>query len=189
MSGQTWQEILVAAQAAGTNFTNYTTAKTVLPSGCLYTFPANYFTIGKTLRITVAGGLSNIVTTPGTFVLQVMLGSVIAFTTGNIQLNATAHTALPFWLDILLTCRAVGASTSANLMGMGRLQGIQPTLTAAQTDAVNTGGIFSAPATAPAVGTGWDSTAAQTLDFFCGFSIANGGNGIQVQHYLVESLN
>jgi hypothetical protein len=74
-------------------------------------------------------------------------------------------------------------------MGGGILQGIHFTLTAGQTDAVNTAGAFAVPATAPAVGTGFDSTIANTMDFFVGFSISNAGNGVQVQQYIVEALN
>src|SRR6266436_2141581 len=107
MSLQTFQETLVQQRAAGTNFNTYTTAKTVINQNDLFQFPPNYFQIGKKLRITVAGGLSNIVTTPGTVALQVMLGSIVVFTTGNIQLNATAHVLLPFWLDVLLRCDSV----------------------------------------------------------------------------------
>jgi len=186
---QTWQETLVVQSVVGTLFDTYTTAKTVIPATALYTFGPNYFSEGKALRITVMGSLKNIVTTPGTVTMQVMLGSIVVFTTGAIQLNATAHAVLPFWLDVLLTCRAIGVTTSANFMGQGRLQGIQPTLTAAQVDAVNTGGIYSAPATVPAVGTGFDSTIANILDFWTGFSISNVGNGIRVEQYLVEALN
>lgn len=189
MSLQTWSETLVAQSVAGTLFNTYTTAKTVLPATSLYTFPPNFFQIGRSIRVTAAGGLSNIVTTPGTVTMQVMLGTIVVFTTGAIQLNATAHTTLPFWLNVVLTCRAIGVTTSANFMGMGHLQGIMPTLTAAQVDAVNTGGIFSAPAAAPAVGTGFDSTIANILDFWAGFSISNAGNGVQVQQYFAESLN
>jgi len=189
MSAQSFQETIINQRVAGTLFDTYTSAKTVIPATSLITFPANYLSIGKSFRITVMGGLSNIVTTPGTVTMQVMLGSVAVFTTGAIQLNATAHTLLPFWLEVLLTVRAIGSSTSANFMGMGRLQGIQPTLTAGQTDAANTGGIFSAPATAPTVGTCYKSTIANILDFWTGFSISNAGNGIQVQQYIVEALD
>lgn len=189
MSMQTWVETLVTQHAAGTAMNTYTTAKSVINPQALYTLPPGFWYPGKKVRITAMGALSNIVTTPGTCAFQVMMGSIVAFTTGNIQLNATAHTLLPWWLDVMLTCRAEGSGTSANLMGMGRLQGIQPTLTAAQVDAANTGGIFSAPATAPAVGTGFDSTIANILDFWVGFSISNGGNGVTVHDYSVEAMN
>lgn len=187
-----YHELLSRQEAAGTAQNTYTTAKSVINPQALYVVRAGFWRIGRVVRITVTGALSNIVTTPGTFVQQIMLGptaNIVAFTTGNIQLNATAHTLLPFWTDILLTCRAVGATTTANLMGMGRIQGIQPTLTAGQTDATNTGGIYSAPATAPAVGTGFDSTTASILDFWQGFSISNAGNGVTVHNYIVELLN
>ncbi len=189
MSIQSWDEVKASQQAAGTSFSNYTNAKSVINAQALYTLKANSLYIGKAFRATILAGLSNIVTTPGTIVFQLMIGAVIAFTTGNIQLNATAHTLLPVWIEVILTCRAVGSGANANFMGMGRVQGIQPTLTAAQVDAVNTGGVFSAPATAPAVGTGFDSTVDNVLDFWAGWSINNNGNAIQIQQYLVEELN
>jgi len=189
MSLQTWQETLVAQSVAGTLFNTYTTAKTVIPATSLYTFAPNYFSEGKVLRVTVSGGISNIVTTPGTITFQVMLGTIVVWTSGAIQLNATAHTTLPFVLEVLLTCRAIGATTTANFMGQGLVAGIMFTLTASQVDAVNTSGSFLLPVTAPAVGTGFDSTIANILDFWTGFSISNAGNGIQVQQYVVEALN
>lgn len=198
MSLQTWQETLVTANAAGTLFNTYTTAKTVLPTGCLVTLPANWFYVGRTLRVTVQGGISTLVTTPGTMVFQVNLGAVAAFSTGNIQLNATAHTTLPFEIQVILTCRAVGATTTANLMGVAHLHGTMFTKTIAATDlwgrvsaadAAVSDVTMMVPVTAPAVGTGFDSTASQTLDFFAGFSVSSASNGIQVQNYLVEALN
>lgn len=189
MSLQTWQETLTSATAAGTLFNTYTTAKTVLPTGCLVTLPANWWYVGRVLRYTVLGAISNIVTTPGTITFQLNMGSVAAVSSGAVQLNATAHTTLPFRAECIATCRAVGASTSANLMGQWTLNGVMFTKTAGQVDQVNIGDSILAPATAPAVGTGFDSTAAQTLDFFVGFSISNAGNGIQVHQVIAESLN
>ena len=45
-----------------------------------------------------------------------------------------------------------------------------------------------APNTAPAVGTGFDSTVANILDFWAGFSISNSGNNITVHQYKVLDL-
>lgn len=188
MSLQTWQETLVSANVAGTLFNTYTTAKTVLPTGCLVTLPANWWYVGRMLRMTVYGAISNIVTTPGTLTLQLNLGSVAAFSSGALQLSTTAHTTLPFKAECLVTCRAVGASTSANLMGQWVVQS-QTIAATAVADGTQTHDMLMGPNTAPAVGTGFDSTAAQTLDFFAGFSISNAGNGIQVQQYVVEALN
>lgn len=141
------------------------------------------------MRVFVSGGISNIVTTPGLMNFQVIIGGVAAFDSGNIQLNATAHTTLPFWLDILLTCRATGNGSSANLIGQCSATGIMFTRTAGQTDDAQGMQTILAPATAPAVGTGFNSTISNILDFFTGFTISNAGNGIQVQQYKVVSLN
>jgi len=45
------------------------------------------------------------------------------------------------------------------------------------------------PNTAPAVGTGFDSTIANILDFWVGISVSLATNGIQVYQYLAEVLN
>lgn len=176
---------LVSLQAAGTLQNTYTTAKSILPAQAIATLAANTFQIGSNLVIEGVAGLSNIVTTPGLFNLQVKLGSVVAFDTGNIQLNATAHTLLPVWFRIALTCRSVGSGTTATLIGQAFLIGIHPTNTAGQTDGANTMTAIMAPAIAPAVGTGFDSTAALALDLWAGFTISNSGNGIQIQQYSV----
>lgn len=189
MSLQTWQETLVSAQVAGTLFNTYTTAKTVLPVGCLVTLPANWWYIGRTIRVNALMGISNIVTTPGLMNFQTNMGAIAAFNTGNVQLNATAHTTLPAWYEALITCRSVGSGTAATLIGSAKLNGVMFTRTAAQVDQVNIGSGLLGPATAPGVGSGFDSTAAQTLDFFVGFTISNAGNGVQVQQYIVEALN
>lgn len=189
MSLQTWLEALVTQHAAGTLFNTYTTAKSVINPQALTVLPAGFFSPGKSIRIRVQGGISNIVTTPGTITFQVMIGSAIAFTSGAIQLNATAHTTLPFDLEIILTCRAEGSGTSANAMGQAKITGVMVTKTAGQTDDAQGDQTIMAPATAPAVGAGFDSTIANILDFFAGFSISNAGNGVKIEGYVVEALN
>ncbi len=189
MGLQTFQETLVAQSVTGSSFASYTTAKTVIAATNLITLPANWFYIGRALKINVTGAISNIVTTPGLMNFQVKIGSVAAFDTGNIQLNATAHTLLPFWLEILLTCRAVGSSTSANLMGQAKANGKMFTVTAAQTDGANTNTMIMAPATAPAVGTGFDSTIANILDFWVGFTISDPANLVRIDQYIISALN
>jgi hypothetical protein len=194
VSLQTWQETLTYQIAAGTLLNTFTTAKSIINPQAVYVMPPGFMSIGKILRVTAMLGVSNIVTTPGTMTYQVQVGpavpaTIAAFSTGAIQLNATAHTTLPVWLQILLTCRSVGSGTGCQLMGQGTIHGIMPTITAGQVDGVNTQAVLMAPATAPALGTGFDSTVANVLDFFGAFSISNAGNGMQVQQYMVESLN
>jgi hypothetical protein len=189
MSKQTWMEVLAVQRAAGTLFTTYTTAKSVINPDALWSMPANFLEPGKQLLLKVAGGISNIVTTPGLMNFQLKIGSVAAFDTGNIQLNATAHTTLPFYLEILLTCRATGNGTNANLIGLAQVSGKMFTATAGQTDSAQDMPTILAPATAPAVGTGFDSTIANVVDLWAGFTISNAGNGIQIQQYQLAALN
>lgn len=189
MGLQTFQEALVVQSVAGSAFATFTTAKTVIPPTNLITLPANWFALGRSLRLEVRGAISNIVTTPGLINFQVKIGSAVAFDTGNIQLNATAHTTLPFWLDILLTCRAIGSGTSANLMGLAKATGVMFTSTAAQTDGANTMTSVLAPAVAPVVGAGFDSTIANLIDFFAGFTISNAANLVRIDQYILSALN
>lgn len=189
MSLQRFREPIAFQRAAGTLFNTYTTAKSVINPTELVTLPPNYLEVGKRFQTTVGAALSNIITTPGTVTFQIMMGSIVAWTSGAIQLNATAHTLLPMRLVVDWRVDTIGSGTTAKLLGMGTLQGIHFTLTAGQVDAVNVPGAFSVPATAPAVGTGFDSTISNILDFWVGFSISNAGNGIQVFDYVVESVN
>jgi hypothetical protein len=188
MARQTWISAEAIQSIAGTNFASFTTAKTVIPATALRTIRANTLKIGDAYEIDVWGSISNIVTTPGTIVFQAMIGSSIAFTTAVIQLNATAHTNLPFHLKALLTVRAIGNGTSANVMGMGEVSGVMFTATAAQVDGVNTYAILPTPETAPAVGAGFNSTIDNVLDFFCGFSISDAANNVAIHQYVVKSL-
>lgn len=189
MSQQSWHETIAFQRAAGTLLATYTTAKSVINPDALVTIPANYFYVGRRLRLRVSGGISNIVTTPGLMNFQLKIGSVAAFDTGNMQLNATAHTTLPFWLDVEMICRSVGSSTAATLIGQGLVTGKMFTFTAAQTDDLQDMPSLLGPAIAPAAGTGFDSTVSNIIDFWAGFTISNGGNGVQIQQYALESLN
>ena len=74
-------------------------------------------------------------------------------------------------------------------MGQAKATGIMFTVTAAQTDGLNSQTILMAPNTTPAVGTGFDSTVANILDFWAGFSISSGSNLVRVDQYLVEAVN
>lgn len=190
MAIQTFPELIVPSpDVAGTLFNTYTVSKSVIPPTSLITLPSQFFYKGKALRFKIRGAISNIVTTPGTITFELKIAGVVVWSSGAIQLNATAHTLLPFTLDLDLVCRAIGSGTAANLMGMGEIKGKMFTATAGQVDGVNSDTVLQAPATAPAVGNGFDSTIANILDLWVGFSISGAGNGIQIHQYLPMPLN
>lgn len=187
MSFQTWQETLIVAQSAGSALSNSTTATTLLPGHAVTTLPAGYFaTAGKQLKVLAMGRLSNLVTTPGTLTLDVRFGGTVVFNGAAMQLSSTAHTNVPWWLEILLTCRTVGGS--ANLMGQGRMTSQALSLTAVA-DSTTTPATLLLPNTAPAVGTNFAATSTQQVDLFGTFSIANAANAITLEQYSLISMN
>ena len=196
MGYQSWEETLVTLKTSSPLQTTYTTAKSVfgvdgtdLAAAAKFTVPANFFVSGRTLMLSLRGALSNIVTTPGTITFQVMLGAVIAWTSGAINFSTTAHTTLPFWLDIDLTAQAEGAGTQAKLMGQGVITSQTVSNTSAADSVAASLPTLLLPNTNPALGTGFDMTASQKIDVFAGFSISNAGNGIRVDQYRLRALN
>lgn len=187
MSLNSWVEVLRAEKAQGSSLSNSTTPTSLLPTADKITLPNNFFTPGRAFRITATGHISNIVTTPGTLTLDLRLGAVIAFNGGAMQLSTTAHTTVPFWWDILVTCRAEGSSTSANLIGLSKFHSQAASISAA--DPTSGHSYLLAPNTTPAAGTGFDSTSALTVDVFGTFSIANAGNLVGLEQLVIEALN
>lgn len=194
MASQSWAQELVNITAAGTLYNNYTVAKSVLTSSTataastgLITLAPNFFQLGGRLEIDIAGNISNRVTGPDTFTVQVMVGAVIAFTSGAINLTTTAHTTIPAIGKIYLTCRSVGNGTLATLIGQSYWQGQMIAQAASLADNAGGTGFAMAPNTTPAVGTGFDSTVVNTLDLWVAQSVGSALNGFQVQQYSVKS--
>lgn len=198
MANQSWEETLVNITAAGTLYNTYTTAKSMFTSATavagassgIVTLPSNFFDRpGKALRIRGVAGVSNRITGPDTFTMQVMIASVIAFTTGAINLTTTAHTTIPMRFEIWLTARTVGNGTLATLIGQAVLNGQMVAMAASLADNAAGTGWAMGPNTAPAVGTGFDSTISNILDLHVAQSVSNAGNGFQIQQYNVVSVN
>jgi hypothetical protein len=182
-------QVLASQRVAGTLFNTYTSAKSVINVTELYTFPANYLNVGSKLRISMMAGLSNIVTSPGTVTFQVMMGSIVVATSGAIQMSTTAHTLQTIRLQWDLRLDSAGSGTAAKFMHSGEVKGLSVELGSGVADPTVSDDIIVFPSGAPAVGTGFDSTIADILDFWVGFSTSNSGNGIQVYDYLVELLS
>lgn len=186
MSLQSWQETLITASVDGSALTGSTTPTSLLPGAAKISLPSNYFQVGKAIRITAQGRVSNIITTPGTLTLDVRFGSVIVFNGGAMALNIVAKTDVTWWFEVILTCRAIGSGTSANMMGIGKW--VSESVIGSPAPSAGGSGLLLLPSSAPAVGTGFDSTSAQSVDLFGTWSL-NNANSIQVHQFLVESLN
>jgi hypothetical protein len=185
---QTWQQTLIASQISGNTLTASTAATSILPAAAKCTLPNNFLSIGSTLRIKGVAALSNVVTTPGTLTLDIRFGAVIAFNGGAMQMSTTAHTTLPIWYEILLTCQAIGSGTTAKMMGQGIATSQCLSLTSTA-DSTTTPATLLMPNTNPAQGTGFDSTTTQQIDHFATFSVSTANTTITLAMFTVESLN
>lgn len=189
MSANYWVETLAEAQGDGPTLASSSSATSILPTAARILLPPGFFrNIGKSLRITAAGRLSVLNPTPGNLTLDVRMGgsgTIVVFNGGAMALNtAAAKTNVTWTVEMLLTCRAVGSGTSANILGTGVMQ----------SEAINgaAAGFISSvsiPASAPAAGTGFDSTIANVLDLFATFSISNAANSLTLHQYFAEALN
>lgn len=184
----TWQGVLVSAPTDGSALGTSTTETSILPTSAKFTLPANYLTYpGQALRIRAMGRVSNIVTTPGTLTFRVKFGSIAVAATQALALNTTAKTNVTWILDWDLTLRAIGGGTSANFMHSGQWQ----SESVIGSPAAGSGGPSAhiIPASAPAVGTGFDSTVANVVDLTAQWSVSNAGNTITLHSYKLESIN
>lgn len=184
MSSQYWRELLISGQSDGSALTNSTTETSLLPAPKL-TLPANYFQIGRVINVRAMGRISNVVTTPGTLTFNLKFGSTTIATSGALNLNTVAKTNVSWWLEWMLTCRAIGAS--ANLMHQG--EWTSESVVGSPANTAGGAGTMNLPVSAPAVGSNFDSAASQQLDLTATFSVANASNSIQLHQYVVESLN
>ncbi len=187
MSRQTWQETIVSSSTDGPTLTAAARASCI-PVADRVVLPTNYFDIGRVIHIFMHGRISNAVTTPGTARFDVCLGAAgttIVFDTGALNLNIVAKTTVPWWLDLHLTCRAVGAATSTTFMGIGMFQSEAVILSPLPT--VGGNGSLLVPVGTPAVGAGFDNTAASALDVFWTQTVATGS--MTVHGYRVAVLN
>lgn len=168
--------LVLAAQAVdGTALTNTTTPTNVLHGSGIGTIPAGALQIGSTIKMTFMGRLSTVVTTPGNLTLILLIGAGAAFTTGAVALNTTAQTNDIIYGEIISTVRTLGTGTGCTMIGFIR---------------VWSAGYVTAqqilPATAPAVGSGFDSTVANTVNLQATFSVANAANSLTIHQCLTE---
>jgi hypothetical protein len=187
VSQQTWEELLASAPIDGAALANTVTPTSILPAAAKITLPANSLRPGSMLRVRASGRISNIITTPGTLTLDIRFGAIVVANGGAMALNTVAKTNVPWMLEWLLTVRAIGSGTTANLIHQG-LWTSEAVVGSSLPDAGSAGSAML-PNAAPAVGNGFDSTTAQLVDLFATWSIANAGNSLQLHQFGLEAMN
>lgn len=191
MSMNRWMETLWAMQGDGPALTASTTPTSLIGAAGTgqpkYTLPTNFFDQpGKQLLIKAAGRISNVVTTPGTLTLDLRMGSVVAANGGAISINVVAKTNVPWFLEWLLTCRAIGSGTLTTLMHQGTF--MSESVVGSPLPTAGGAGVAMLPNAAPAVGTGFDGSAVQQVDLFGTWSI-NNANSIQLHQMSIIAMN
>jgi hypothetical protein len=176
MSNNSWYQTLITAQGAGTALTA-AAAATMLPGQAKFTFPANQLKVGDKLGINAQGIISCAVTTPGTARFDVRFGSTVVFDTGALNLNIVAKVNVPWFLDIELTVRSVGASTAATLWGQGKFT--SEAVVGSPLPSAGGNGVLNVPVSGLAVSTGFDSTTSFTIDSFFTQTVATGSLTLQ----------
>lgn len=169
--GQTFVETLIASQVDGATLTA-AAAASLLPAQAKATLPAQFFAQpGKSMLVLASGRISVAVTTPGTVRFDLRMGSTVVWDSTAIACDTAGYSNVGWFLALLLTCRAVGAT--GNLFGQAMLS----TAVIAGQPATPPKGALTALLpwnAAPVVGANFDTTAAQQLDFFFTPSLTTG---------------
>lgn len=181
----------MAVQVIASSYTDGPTLTAAAAASCLPTYvpttlPAGYWQIGRIWRITASGRISCVITTPGTARFDLRMAAVTAFDTLAIPLNIVAKVNVSWFLEVLLTCRAVGSGTSGALFGQGYWLSEANILVPLPATGPGPGGVLVPYNTAPVVGTGFDSTAALALDFRFTQTAATGS--MTMHQFLIEQL-
>ena len=188
MSQNTWKQTLITSQVDGAALTNSAVAASILPPAAKFALPSNLCQIGMKMQLKASGRISTVVTTPGTLLLDVRLGATtVIFNTGAMNLNVTAQTNASWELDLDLIVRSIGSGTVATILGTGKFS--SRALIGSAAVAAGYGSVAVVPDTAPAVGTGFDSTATNVVDMFGTWSVANAANSILVHQYELVLCN
>lgn len=184
MPSMNWLEPLSTMQGAGISLASFTTATSMLAPQAKHTIAADDWYVGRPLMVWGAGQISNVVTAQPTFTFDVRLGSSVQWSSGAMLTSTTVHTTVPFWFEVMMTCRAIGAT--ANLMVQGWIASRAFIDLGATADITTSGHPFLvAPETTPAVGSNFDSSTSLVLDSFCACQTSNAGNAVQLQQYWV----
>ena len=100
------------------------------------------------------------------------------------NLNTTAKTNVTWWLDINMWLRTMGAGTAATFLSGGMF-----TSESVVGSAAGVASSVMLPASAPAVGTGFDTSVANVFDLQAQFSVATSPTNLTCHHFELWSEN
>ena len=181
------QQTIVMGATDGPTLTAAARASCI-PTANRVTLPNNFFYIGRAIKFLLNGRISCVITTPGTARYDICMGAAgttIVFDTLALNLNIVAKTTVPWFVEALLVCRAVGSGTATTFFPRGQFT--SEAVVGSPLPTVGGNGSLLAPVGTPAVGAGMDNTAASILDVFFTQTVATGS--MTVHNYQVDVLN
>lgn len=196
MSQQSFGQSLAHITTPGTLYNTFTTAKSMLNSATatgasagVVPLNAGFWQIGTVVTIEFLAGVSW--ASGNTMTFSIMQGSTAIATSSAMKVTTTGGTTEPLYGYVILTCRSVGNGTLATVSHGGLLMGRMVVPAGATAGANYTAGSGSASwsEAVPAVGTGFDSSISNVLDFQVAMGTSAAGNGFQIQQYNVFSRN
>ena len=174
-----------SGQSDSNALTNSTTATTILPQTALCTIPAGTLQIGSTIKTTVRGRISTVVTTPGTITFAHMMGGVAASAYGACALNVNAQTNASFELILISTLRQIGPATNVALF-ISTATFTSRAVIGSAAAGVGGAGVLVLPDTAITTGGNINVNIAFTVDVFATWSVLSASNSIQVHQAFTE---
>lgn len=170
-----YHSTVIFVATADKTVTNTSAATSIIGTGVgSITLPANFLVAGKTLRISIGGVFSTLLT-PGNLTIVVKLGSttIASSTISNILASASNNA---FQGAGTITCRSAGASGSVSMNGNVNYD--TGVLTRGFAALNNSGSTVTL-----------DTTASQTLDITVQWATASASNSIKATTATVEILD
>jgi hypothetical protein len=169
---------VIWTKTAATTLSNWTTAATILGAagtgvGTL-TLPANFFVVGKTIRLTLKGYLGTYTSAP-TLNIQTTLGGSAVSSSGAVSLTTVSMSIRGWSLEYLFTCRTTGSS--GTVIGTGEFIWS------------NSATLFSCIPVLSSTATTINTTTVQAIDVTMACSSANASNTVVCTVATVEVLN
>jgi hypothetical protein len=184
---QGWEEVLDSIVADGTQISNSTTETIICPD---FNIPAFYMAPGRTIRQWGFGVMSNVVTTPGTYIARVRWGGVagVVLTQSGAQgLDTTARTNALWAFYMHFVCRTAGST--GTFMSGGVLEQINLLSSTAANLLSAMLGSAGTPLASGNVAVTVDTTVAKLLSNTGQFSVATSPTNLTCQQRIIEAMN
>ena len=183
MNGPRLWEILASSQADGATLASSVAQTSLLHSTGKFTMAAGYAEFaGRRFKARLMGRISTLNPTPGTFTLAFRMGALDAFSSGAMTLNTgAAKVNVAFWAELEATLRVTGSL--AQLFGQWKVESEAFAIASAVAGVT---GVTFGPSSAPALGTAFDATAAETIDVTGQWNTNSASNSITIHQSIIE---